>query len=163
MITRRLMIAGAALGMAGCSTSKFQNYSGPQADRVQIFKERGVMQLIGGTSLLKTYGFELGFNPVGHKQIEGDGRTPEGVYRMNRRNPKSRFHLSLGISYPNRQDQDYARSIGKSPGGDIFIHGTPDAYVGKPDWTWGCVAVSNPEIEEIYAMVADNAMVLIAP
>ncbi|WP_458792086.1 L,D-transpeptidase family protein [Yoonia sp. MH D7] len=163
MISRRLMMFGAALGAAGCSTSKFQSYSGTKADRIQIFKERGVMQLVGGTSVMKSYGFQLGFSPVGHKQVEGDGRTPEGVYRMNRRNPNSRFHLSLGISYPNERDRAYARSIGKSPGGDIFIHGTPEAYVGEPNWTWGCVAVSNPEIEEIYAMVADNALVLIAP
>lgn len=163
MITRRLMMLGAALGFAGCAQGKLQTYEGPKADRIQIFKEKGVMQLISGTTMLKTYDFELGFSPVGHKQFEGDGRTPEGAYQINRRNPNSRFHLSLGISYPNRRDRAFAHSNGKSPGGDIFIHGTPDEYVGKNDWTWGCIAVSNQEIEEVYEMVADRAIVLIMP
>lgn len=163
MISRRLMMIGAALGFAGCSTSKFRSYNGPMVDRIQIHKSKGVMQLFSGTKLLKTYDFELGFAPEGHKQIEGDGRTPEGAYRIDRRNPNSRFHLSLGISYPNRRDWEVARAMGKSPGGDIFIHGTPDEYVGETDWTWGCVAISNDEIEEMYAMVADGALVLIVP
>lgn len=111
------------------------------------------MQLLHETSLVRAYEFDLGFNPKGHKVHEGDGRTPEGAYRIDRRNPNSRFHLSLGISYPNARDRAYAESKGLHPGGDIFIHGTPHSFVGVPDWTWGCIAVKNHEMDEIFAMV----------
>ena len=98
----------------------------------------------------------LGFAPVGHKQVEGDGRTPEGDYLIDRKNPNSNFHLSLGVSYPNSQDVEVARALGQSPGGDIFIHGGPkrDSNADpESDWTWGCISVSDREIEEIYSMV----------
>lgn len=110
---------------------------------------------------LKTYRFQLGFAPIGHKRVEGDGRTPEGQYWIDRRNPNSRFHLSLGISYPNQNDVEMARSLGMPPGGDIFIHGTPRDYRGQDDWTWGCIAVSNREIEEIYSMVREGTPIFI--
>jgi len=161
-ISRRLMMIGAALGLAGCAT-KFKAYDGPQVTRIEVFKGARVLQLIGGKTLLKKYNFELGFAPTGHKQIEGDGRTPEGAYRIDRLNPNSRFHLSVGISYPNAKDRAVAKSMGKSPGGDIFIHGTPDGYVGKDDWTWGCIAVTNAEMEEIYAMVTIGTVIYIYP
>lgn len=157
-ITRRLLLIGVALGLAGCA-SKFRTYNGPKIDRVQIEKSKRRMALLSGDKVVRKYEFELGFEPTGHKMIEGDGRTPEGAYTINRRNPNSRFHLSLGISYPNRADKARANAMGKSPGGDIFIHGTPDAYVGEPDWTWGCIAVTNAEMEEIYAMVDDGTVI----
>lgn len=119
------------------------------------------MQLLHQNYLLRQYGFDLGFAPVGHKVHEGDGRTPEGAYRIDRRNPNSRFHLSLGISYPNARDIAYARAKGLNPGGDIFIHGTPSAWRGTPDWTWGCIAVENDEMDEIYAMVETNTPIYI--
>jgi murein L,D-transpeptidase YafK len=119
------------------------------------------MHLMHDQTALKTYRFNLGFAPTGHKQVEGDGRTPEGAYRINRRNPNSAYHLSIGISYPNDRDREVARALGKPPGGDIFIHGTPSAFAGKPDWTWGCIAVTNEEIEEVYAMVQDGTPVFI--
>lgn len=119
------------------------------------------MQLLHNTSLLRSYKFELGFDPIGHKQQEGDGRTPEGGYRIDRRNPNSRFHLSLGISYPDASDVAAARSRGVDPGGDIFIHGTPEKWIGKPDWTWGCIAVKNEEMDEIYAMVETGTLIYI--
>lgn len=153
---------GAALGLAGCAT-KLKKYTGPEVTRVQVFKEARVMRLLNNTTILKTYNFELGFDPIGHKLVEGDGRTPEGAYLINRRNPKSRFHLSLGISYPDTDDVAYARSVGKSPGGDIFIHGTPTGYFGQDDWTWGCIAVTNEEMEEIYAMVNIGTIIYIHP
>lgn len=161
-ITRRLLIIGAALGLAGCA-SKLQQYTGPKVTRVQVFKEARVMRLLSGTDILKTYNFELGFAPVGHKLVEGDGRTPEGAYRINRRNPNSRFYLSLGISYPDTDDVAYARSVGKSPGGDIFIHGTPQQYIGQEDWTWGCIAVTNAEMDEIWQMVDVGTIIYIHP
>jgi murein L,D-transpeptidase YafK len=113
---------------------------------------------------LKKYNVELGFAPEGHKQFEGDGKTPEGTYRINRRNPNSDFHLSLGISYPNARDVAFAQAAGKSPGGEIFIHGMPNKKRGTgPDWTAGCISVKNDHIEEIYAMVKDSTYVTIYP
>lgn len=161
-LTRRVLMIGAAFGLAGCAT-KFQTYNGPEIDRIQILKGARTMHLISGQTIQKAYRFQLGFAPAGHKEIEGDGRTPEGGYTINRRNPNSRYHLSLGVSYPNRVDVARAQSLGQSPGGDIFIHGTPDRYVGETDWTWGCIAVTNAEMEEIYAMVNDGTKIYIYP
>ena len=160
MITRRSMMVGTALGLAGCSTG-LPKYRGPEVTRIQVFKERRVMQLIHNRTLLKSYRFELGFTPKGHKSEEGDGKTPEGAYRIDRKNPNSRFHLSLGISYPNATDVAAARARGVSPGGDIFIHGTPSTWVGQPDWTWGCIAVSNTEMDEIFAMVETGTKIFL--
>ena len=159
MISRRTMIAAAALGLAGCSGVK--KYRGPQVTRIQVFKESREMQLLHNASLLKSYRFDLGFTPVGHKSQEGDGRTPEGAYYIDRRNPNSRFHLSLGISYPNEADVAFARENGIEPGGDIFIHGTPKRWLGTPDWTWGCIAVKNKEMDEIFAMVETGTPIYI--
>lgn len=122
------------------------------------------MYLLHHDRVLQEHDILLGFAPEGHKQIEGDGRTPEGVYRIDRRNPNSRFHLSLGISYPNAEDIRVAREMGKPPGGDIFIHGQKHPMrLDKGDWTWGCIAVSNKEIERIYAMVEDGTPIAINP
>ena len=101
----------------------------------------------------------FGDAPIGHKRFEGDERTPEGLYTIDRRNPQSRFHLSLGISYPNARDRAYAAQYGRSPGGDIFIHGQPTGYRGPPlrgDWTDGCIALTNAEIEELWRIVPDG-------
>lgn len=158
------MLMGTVAVIAGCSTnSKFKTYSGPPVTRIQMFKSLGVMQLLNNNRLLKRYNFELGFAPRGHKQFEGDGKTPEGAYLIDRRNPNSRYHLSLGISYPNADDIAYARSMGMQPGGEIFIHGTPSMYKGEKDWTWGCIAVTNEEMEDIYAMVRDGTPIYIYP
>ncbi len=153
-------MVGAALGVAGC-TAKAPQYTGPEVTRIQVFKGQRQMQLLHNSSLLRAYNFDLGFAPTGHKVHEGDGRTPEGAYLINRRNPNSSFHLSLGISYPNANDVAYARSRGLDPGGDIFIHGTPTRFAGQPDWTWGCIAVQNPEMDEIYAMVPNGTKIFI--
>lgn len=158
VISRRTMIAGSVAGLAGCATARS---TVPEVTRIQVFKERREMQLIHERTLLKSYSFELGFNPIGHKTQEGDGRTPEGAYRIDRRNPNSQFHLSLGISYPDRGDVVAARARGVDPGGDIFIHGTPDRWLGKKDWTWGCIAVQNHEMDEIYAMIPTGTLIYI--
>jgi len=142
---------GATLGAAGCGGG--QGYTGPAVTRIQVFKGARQMQLLHHTNLLRQYEFELGFAPDGHKVQEGDGRTPEGAYLIDRRNPNSRYHLSLGISYPNANDIAKAKALGVSPGGDIFIHGTPRKFSGRDDWTWGCIAVTNKEMEEVFAMV----------
>jgi len=142
-----------AIALSGCA-SKFREYTGPEVTRILVFKEKRQMYLLHETSVLKKYEIDLGFAPIGDKEVEGDGKTPEGQYFIDRRNPRSRFHLSLGINYPNKRDVAEARKLGKSPGGDIFIHGQGTHLSALiPDWTWGCIAVTNDEMEEIYAMV----------
>ena len=159
MLTRRAMIAGsAAAALSGCA-SRFLTYDGPAVTSVIALKSQRTLVLLNGQTQLKAVRFGLGFAPVGHKRFRGDGRTPEGVYHVNRRNPNSAYHLSLGISYPNDEDRAYAARFNRSPGGDIFIHGTPREYVGQGDWTAGCVAISNSEVEEVYAMVRDGTPV----
>jgi len=146
--------AAASLAVAGCSSSKFQPYRGPEVTSVVVNKGARSLYLLHHDDVLEGFKVDLGFAPVGHKEFEGDGKTPEGTYLINRRNPNSDFHLSLGISYPNTMDVARARAIGKSPGGDIFIHGQPLDFRPKgPDWTAGCIAVKDREIEQIYAMV----------
>lgn len=156
--TRRFaVLGGLALTLSGCG-SKFLSYDGPQVTRLQMFKGDRRLFLYNGTRILKAYRIDLGFAPDGPKRFEGDGRTPEGTYVIDRRNPDSLFHLSVGISYPNAEDIAYATSQGRDPGGDIFIHGGPRRGIDRtgPDWTAGCIAVSDTEIRNIYAMVRDG-------
>lgn len=161
---RRIFGLGAlaTLSVAGCSSGgpKFRSYNGPEVTSVVVNKGQRRMFLLNNEEILKAYDFELGFAPVGHKQFKGDGKTPEGTYLVDRRNPRSSFHLSVGISYPNSRDIAYARAMGKNPGGDIFIHGQPNREKAKGrDWTAGCIAVKNEEIEEIYAMVQTGTLI----
>ncbi len=165
-LTSILLIGSIALSACGGKPkSKFKRYNGPQVTQILLDKSDREMYLLHNNKVLKKYSVDLGFAPAGHKAIEGDGRTPEGVYRVNRRNPNSRFHLSIGISYPNNQDRAKANALGKSPGGDIFIHGGPRLAInkGKKDWTAGCISVTNKEIEVIYAMVQDGTPIYIKP
>ena len=162
-ILQFLMLALLAMTLAGCS-SKFKTYNGPEVTQVVVNKGARRMYLLHETEVLKAYDIGLGFAPVGHKQVEGDGKTPEGTYIIDRRNPNSSFHLSIGVSYPNEEDRAVARELGKSPGGDIFIHGKPRKYRKMPqDWTWGCISVSDREIEDIYAMVKNGTPISINP
>ncbi len=113
----------------------------------------------GGTVLKTYYGLQFGDAPIGHKQFEGDERTPEGLYVIDARNPDSAYHLSLRISYPNAQDRAFAAARGRSPGRDIFLHGQPNALpAGRVtgDWTDGCIAFSNQEIEELWGAIPDG-------
>ena len=127
----------------------------PLANHIVVSKSNRVLALMKGEETLKRYKVHLGFAPEGHKLRSGDGRTPEGRYYIDRRNPRSDFYLSLGVSYPNAVDLARARAMGVRPGGDIFIHGGPrrTADRRKQDWTAGCIAVSDAEIEEIWSMV----------
>ena len=143
-----------------------QALQGP-VDRIVIEKARRVMTVYRDGAALKTYRIALGFAPQGAKQRQGDGRTPEGLYRINRRNAASAFHLSLGIDYPRPADLARARAAGVNPGGDIFIHGQPNgretAPVLRHDWTAGCIALSNPEIVELFAAVPIGTEVELRP
>ncbi|MEL7211220.1 MAG: L,D-transpeptidase family protein [Pseudomonadota bacterium] len=150
--------------LSACSPSKFKTYNGPEVTRIFVYKERREMFLMHHDQILKKYDFDLGFAPEGDKKIEGDGKTPEGNYTIDRRNPNSRFHLSIGIDYPNAEDRLEAFLLGEKPGGDIFIHGRgPDIKNPKSDWTWGCIAVTDREMEDIYAMVPNGTPITILP
>jgi murein L,D-transpeptidase YafK len=131
-----------------------------RVDRVVVNKGRREMLLLSGENVLRSYRVALGRDPVGHKEREGDGRTPEGRYVIDRRNPKSKYHLALHVSYPNEADVERARAAGVDPGGDIMIHGVK-AGAGHPevDWTQGCIAVTDAEMDEIWEMVADGTVV----
>jgi len=139
-----------------------------KVDRIVVLKAARRMNLLYRGRVVRTYSIALGFAPRGHKTTEGDGKTPEGLYRIDARNPNSSFHLSLRISYPNARDRAQARRRGVSPGGQIFIHGQPNrlglamrAAVGvvgnvvamPGDWTLGCIAVSNRQVREIWRAV----------
>ncbi len=155
---RALLLGGLAAFLSGCAR-KFRSYNGPAVTRLRIYKAQRLLMLDGADGVLKTYPIGLGFAPEGHKQFEGDGRTPEGSYLIDRRNPKSLFHLSIGISYPNEADIAFAEALGRPPGKDIFIHGGPRPGVDPMDvrdWTAGCISVSDRQIEEIYAMVRNG-------
>ncbi len=154
-----------ALGATLVSCSKFRTYSGPEITRVVVLKGVRQMHLFHNETVIVSYPIELGFTPIGAKQEEGDGRTPEGRYYVDRKNPDSEYHLSVGINYPDEADIARAEEAGIDPGRDIFIHGGPVKAKdrGRPDWTAGCIAVTNREIEDIYAMLQIGTPVDIYP
>lgn len=140
-------------------------------DYLLVDKSRRLLVAYAGGQPVKVYrGLQLGGAPAGHKQFQGDSRTPEGLYTIDTRNPASRFHLSLRISYPNAADRAFAAQYGRSPGGDIFIHGQPNGYAAgrfdgrmPGDWTDGCIAITNAEIEELWRIVPDGTIIEIRP
>ncbi len=136
-------------------------------DRIVIDKGLRTMAVYRDGEIQKRYGIALGFAPEGDKLQEGDGRTPEGIYRIDRRNAQSSFHLSLGIDYPRAEDRAEAAANGVSPGGDIFIHGQPnrvqDNMMIPGDWTAGCVALTNAEIQELFRYTPIGTEVEIRP
>lgn len=133
-----------------------------QADFILVDKSERRMQLLRGGKVLRTYKILLGDAPKGHKRQQGDERTPEGEYRISGRNQNSRFHLSLRVSYPNAYDRKQAQARGVDPGGDIMIHGgTPPGY--WRDWTDGCIALTDREIEEVWSLVPTGTTIRIDP
>ena len=140
-----------------------------KADRVLILKKEHKLILLSGESVLKTYTVAIGKGGLSPKQREGDHRTPEGLYTIDRRKQNSSFHRALHISYPNANDMERARSLGAQPGGDIMIPGiaTGLGWLGSLhrliDWTDGCVAVTDSEIEQIWSFVPDGTPVEIRP
>lgn len=134
-----------------------------RANLIVVHKARREMLLLRGESILRSYRVALGRNPLGHKMQEGDGRTPEGRYTIDRRNPKSKYHLSLHISYPGAQDTARAEAAGVPPGGDVMIHGVGPAMPAAADWTQGCIAVSDAEMDEIWSLVPDGTPIVIHP
>ena len=156
-----LMVA-AMFALSTCG-SKFRAYDGPTVTRVEVHKTDRKIYLLHGAEVLEAYNIKLGGNPIGPKQFEGDRKTPEGAYFITHRNPSSAYHLSLGISYPNDSDRAFAEANGKTPGGDIFIHGANNQGSSRGDWTVGCIAVSDKHMEKIYAMVNPGTPIVIFP
>ncbi|MFV0360035.1 L,D-transpeptidase family protein [Tropicimonas sp.] len=136
-------------------------------DRIVVYKHHRRLIAYRGGEALKGYSIGLGFAPEGDKSRQGDGRTPEGLFRIDQRNGQSQYHLSLGIDYPQPEDVRRAAELGVSPGGDIFIHGQPNQRKGAPDlrgdWTAGCMAVSDAGIEELWRVVPLGTEVEILP
>lgn len=172
---RIALAVAAAVTLAGLAWEYFQlgrrspAPAATKAERIVIEKAARRMTLWRREDMLRSFQVSLGGNPVGHKQHEGDGRTPEGSYTIDFKHDRSRFHLALRISYPNAQDVAHARRNGFSPGGDIMIHGLPNglAWIGRShllrDWTDGCIAVTNSEIDDVWAMTDVGTPVEIKP
>lgn len=141
----------------------------PIADRVLVEKGERKLYLIKDGEAFRSFDIALGLAPEGHKQEEGDSKTPEGVYLLDARNPDSDFFLSIHVSYPNAVDRRRAREKGVSPGGAIMIHGQPNvptysaAFYRSSDWTDGCIAVSNSDMIDIWLMTPDNVPIEIRP
>ena len=145
-------------------SSNSPGYTFPTISSIVVSKSARKLYLFSGKEMIKSYRVGLGFDPIGDKKISGDGKTPEGKYYINRKNPKSSFFLSLGISYPNKRDLAEAKSFGKSAGGDIFIHGEDiKPHFFNQDWTTGCIALRNTDIREIYAAVDIGTPIFIRP
>ncbi|MBZ5567330.1 MAG: L,D-transpeptidase family protein [Acidobacteriia bacterium] len=161
-----------AILSAAIVVAKFHAQPLPQdarADRVLVLKSERTLTLYDGNTPLKTYLVALGRNPVGKKAQQGDHKTPEGNYILDRHNPQSRFYRSIDVSYPTPDQIADARQHGASPGGDIFIHGLPNGlgWLGRPhrriDWTDGCIAVTDREMDEIWRAVPDGTPIEIRP
>lgn len=141
----------------------------PMADHVVVNKTKRTLELRRQGKVLRSYKVALGLRPEGHKQYEGDFRTPEGKYQLTRRNPNSEYFLSIQVSYPNDQDIARARRQGMRPGGAIMIHGQPNTprkprdYYSNVDWTEGCIAVSNSDMVEIWLMTPPDTPIEIQP
>jgi murein L,D-transpeptidase YafK len=142
---------------------------GRSVDEIVVVKSEHKMTLMSHGVVLRTYQVALSTLPAGAKQRSGDHKVPEGEYRIDYKNPGSQFHLALHVSYPNAEDRARAQKLGVDPGGEIEIHGLADKYAWlgsmhrKYDWTNGCIAVTNAEIEEIYPMVQVGTKLEIKP
>ena len=169
MNRRQLLERLSGVVVALWGTTAFAREADWQADHIRILKHDRTLELIRDGSIKQAYKVALGRTPIGPKQAQGDGKTPEGLYTVDAKNAHSQFHLALHVSYPNTADREHAHKLGVSAGGDIMIHGLPPKYawVGAAhratDWTEGCIAVTNSEIEEIWKHVPVGTPVEIRP
>jgi murein L,D-transpeptidase YafK len=160
----------AAVVAGGTGRAEVSNYAGlTLADAVLVRKAERRLYLMRNGAVLRSFKVALGLRPEGHKEYEGDFRTPEGKYRLIRRNPNSEFFLSIQVSYPNEADAAYAKRLGMRPGGNIMIHGRPNTprkppdYYANVDWTEGCISVSNSDMVEIWLMTPPDTPIEILP
>ena len=175
----RVLVLGVAfsvaLGLTGCAGQPQQSTMGSLSrgpiDRVVVKKSQRRLELVSRGRVVREYRVSLGGSPVGHKVREGDQRTPEGRYVLNWRNPKSNFYKAIHISYPNERDRQVSRQLGYKPGGMIMLHGMPN-YVrseslrrqyANRDWTHGCIALQDRDMDEIWRMVRDGTPIHIVP
>ena len=152
-----------------CGQGAYASDEFPVADKVVVEKGKRKLHLMRGGETFRTFNIALGIQPIGDKEQEGDFRTPEGRYVLDRRNPDSEYFLSIHVSYPNQADRSRARKKGVNPGGAIMIHGQPnepkwsEAYYRTQDWTNGCIAVSNSDMIDIWLMTGKNTPIEIRP
>ena len=162
-----LLLSACSAGQAEHGDSQAASAPVTKADRVLVDKsDRTLVLYRAGKEIHRYTAIRFGDAPVGHKQFEGDEKTPEGSYTINGRNPKSAYHLSLRVSYPNAADRAFAEAKGRSAGGDIFIHGQPNSSPIERlphDWTDGCIALSNAEIALLWKQVDDGTAIEIRP
>jgi murein L,D-transpeptidase YafK len=167
LLTVLIVIAGLLLALAVKSRPAIPELRTEMADFVLVDKSDRRLELWRGGEIIRSYRVALGGNPEGPKRQEGDQRTPEGDYVIDYRNPNSRYHLSLHVSYPSAADLLESGRRGVPPGGDIFIHGLPNGWPAsvapKVDWTLGCIALDNAEIEEVWSLVPDGTPIRIVP
>jgi len=171
-MNRRTVLRLAAVGWIGLVAAGRPAFAGAglePADELLVVKSERRLYLLRGGSPIKSYRVALGLDPVGHKEHEGDFRTPEGRYRIDGRNPASEFYLSLHVSYPSARDLDTARSHHWQPGGSIMIHGLPNVpkhpaeYYRHSDWTNGCIALSNNDMLEVWLLTRPDMPIEIRP
>ncbi|MDN3398334.1 L,D-transpeptidase family protein [Psychrobacter sp. APC 3426] len=154
-----IMTSTSAIAAEGVSENKQAMLNNIVIDKVFVDKSARTLQLLSDNTVIKSYHIALGGNPVGHKQQQGDKRTPTGSYTLDYKNEKSKFYRSIHVSYPNTTDKARAKSRGVSAGGDIMIHGQKNGFGAlgllnqQRDWTEGCIAVTNDEMDEIMAAV----------
>lgn len=151
-------------------------FLGQSIDKVKVYKSKRYLELWHNGQVVQRYPIRLGFNPLGNKQTEGDGKTPEGIYTLDWRNPNSQFYRALHVSYPNAHDQQRAAANGVRAGSNIMIHGSFPVrgkftssgkpfyhYLPQQDWTLGCIAVSNAAMDDIWTRVKNGTMIEIVP
>jgi murein L,D-transpeptidase YafK len=157
------------LAVSGVGAPQILPVPNAHVDRVVVTKKERTLRLLSHGNVIKTYKIALGSDPSGPKARQGDQKTPEGVYVLDFRNPNSKFYKSIHISYPDDRDRAQARAKGVSPGGDVFVHGLGKGYgwIGAAhrlkDWTDGCIAVTNEEMDEIWLLVVDGTAIEIRP
>ncbi|MGF1609852.1 MAG: murein L,D-transpeptidase family protein [Kiloniellales bacterium] len=164
-----LLLAPCVAGIAQAGGPEQQALSAVKADQIVVLKGSRTLWLLRAGQVVQSFRVALGPDPRGHKRAQGDGRTPEGRYVIDGRNPESKFYRSLHISYPNEEDRAMAEAAGRSPGGQIMIHGLPNGLeiIGqthaRSDWTEGCIAVTNEEIDILWHSIEDGTPIDILP
>ncbi len=165
----RQLVAGLAMTLVLLPLDAQANLATFKADMVIVAKKERRLLVVHKDQVVRQFKVALGANPVGHKLRRGDGKTPEGAYSLSEKRPHSQFYKAIRISYPNATDRNLAAARGVDPGGDIMIHGqpnrskVPEEFAQKLDWTRGCIAVTNKEMDQLWAMIDEGTRIVILP